>query len=152
MEIVFRATFLYLFVWFLMRLLGQRSLGQLTAFELVGLIVVGDLIQQGVTQEDSSVTGAVLAMGTFAGLTMLVGYLSWRIPKLRPGLNGVPKVIVRDGRVFDDMLHAEQIPIDEVLEAARLNGIRDLTDVDLAVLEINGSYAFFQRRSKDTID
>jgi uncharacterized membrane protein YcaP (DUF421 family) len=146
MEIVFRAAFLYLFIWFLTRLLGQRSLAQLTAFELVVLVVMGDLIQQGVTQEDSSVTGAVLALGTFAALTMLLAYVSWRIPRLRPVLSGAPRVVVRDGRVCDEVLHFEQIPVDELLEAARLHGVRDLADVDLAVLEANGTYAFFQRR------
>ncbi len=90
MEIVYRAAAIYFFLWFITRVVGKRELGQMSAFELVLLVTMGDLIQQGVTQEDYSITGAMLAVGTFALLIVLFAYLSWRFPRSRPALEGLP--------------------------------------------------------------
>ncbi len=90
MEVVFRAAVIYFFLWFITRVVGKRELGQMSAFELVLLVTMGDLIQQGVTQEDYSVTGAMLAVGTFALLMVAFAHLSWRFPRARPALEGCP--------------------------------------------------------------
>ena len=149
MEIILRATVIFAVLWLVTRVVGKRELGQLSAFELVLLVTMGDLVQQGVTQEDYSVTGAVLAVGTFAVLSVLLSYVSWRFPRSRPALEGQPAVVVRDGRMQDDVMRLERLPDTDLMEAARKQGIRDLSEVDLAVLENDGSLSFF-RRSPDT--
>ena len=98
MDIVLRATIAFVFVYFLTRVVGRRELGSMEPFDLILLIVLGDLIQQGITQSDYSVTGLVVAASTMALLTVLVSYLSYRFPRLRPVLDGEPIVIVRDGK------------------------------------------------------
>lgn len=145
MEIVFRAVALFCFLWLVTRVVGKRQLGQLSAFELVLLVTMGDLVQQGVTQEDYSVTGAVMTVGTFALLSVLLSYLSWRFPRSRRALEGRPAVIVRDGRMQHDIMRFERMTDTELLEAARKNSIRSIDDVELAVLENDGSVSFFQR-------
>lgn len=145
MEIILRATVIFTVLWLVTRVVGKRELGQLSAFELVLLVTMGDLVQQGVTQEDYSLTGAVLAVATFALLSVLLSYVSWRFPRTRPAVEGQPAVVVRDGRMQGDVMRMERLPDTDLMEAARKQGIRDLADVDLAVLENDGSVSFFRR-------
>ena len=144
MEIVIRASVLFFFLWLVTRTTGKRQLAQLSAFELVLIIAMGDLVQQGVTQEDYSVTGAMLAVGTFAVLSVFLSYVSWRLPWSRPALEGRPVVVIRDGRMLSEIMRRERLTDTELLEAARKKEIRDLATVDLAVLENDGSISFFQ--------
>ncbi|MGZ4603526.1 MAG: DUF421 domain-containing protein [Kineosporiaceae bacterium] len=149
MEIVVRAAVLFLFLWLVTRGVGKRELAQLSAFELVLLVSMGDLVQQGVTQEDYSITGAVLAIGTFALLSVSLSYASWRFPGSRRVLEGRPTVVVRDGEPQEEVLRYERLPVTELMEAARKQGIRDLAEVDLAVLENDGTLSFFRRSTSD---
>jgi uncharacterized membrane protein YcaP (DUF421 family) len=142
MEIVYRAAVLYLFLFFLMRVLGKKELGQMSAFELVLLLAMGDLVQQGVTQEDYSVTGAMLAIGTFGVLILIGSYTSFRFPRTRSLLEGVPVVVVQDGRLREDVMHKERLTDTEVREALREQGIDDLSDVRIGLLEADGKFSF----------
>lgn len=145
MELVIRAAVMFVFLWLITRAVGKRELGQLSAFELVLLITMGDLVQQGVTQEDYSVSGAILTVGTFALLSVALSYITWRFPRSRRAVEGQPVVVVRSGEAQEKVLAYERLPMDDVLEAARREGIRDLAEVDLAVLENDGSISFFRR-------
>src|SRR2546421_12847723 len=101
MDIVLRAAFAYLFILFLTRVAGRRELNTLEPFDLILLIVLGDLVQQGVTQNDFSVTGLMLAVSTIAVMTVLFSYLSFRVRRLRPILAGEPLVLVEDGKLIE---------------------------------------------------
>ena len=144
MEIIVRATIIYFVLWGLARGVGKRELSEMTAFELILLVTMGDLIQQGATQEDMSLTGAALAVGTLAMWIVLFSYLSWRFSPLRPVVEGVPVVVVHHGRPLDDVLAIERLTLDEVCEAARNQGIDDLADVDIGVLEPDGKFSFLK--------
>ncbi len=146
MEIILRATCLYLFLWLVARGTGKRELSQLTAFELILLVTMGDLIQQGVTQEDFSVTGAFLAVGTLAFWILVFGYLGWKIPRARPAIEGVPVVVLRDGVPLDEVLEVERLTLAELCESARNQGIDDLAKVRMAVLEPDGRFSFLRVR------
>jgi len=146
MDIVLRAAFLFAFVFVLMRAIGKRELSSLEPFDLVLLIVLGDAIQQGLTQDDYSVTGAVLAVGTIAALQVGVSYMSFRFPRLRPVLDGEPVVIVQDGKLIEKNLQRERLTHDDVFEAARLEQIASLDDVAWAVLEKNGQISFIEKK------
>ena len=102
MEIVIRALVLFAFLWFVTRAVGRSTLGELSTFELLLYVTMGDLIQQGVTQQDYSVTAAVLAVGTFALLTVALSWVQWRFPRSRPVLTGRPLLVVKDGQVLED--------------------------------------------------
>ncbi|MCW2615369.1 MAG: hypothetical protein JWN08_2363 [Frankiales bacterium] len=143
MEVVVRAVVIYFFLWGITRVVGKRELGQMSAFELVLLVTMGDLIQQGVTQEDFSVTGAMLAVGTFALLIVLFSWLSWRFPRTRPALEGLPVVVVKDGRMLERVMRYERLSDTELLEGLREQGIDDLATVAIGVLEPDGKFSFF---------
>jgi uncharacterized membrane protein YcaP (DUF421 family) len=146
MEIVVRATVIYFFLWGLTRGLGKRELAEMTAFELVLLMVMGDLIQQGVTQEDMSITGAVLAVGTIGLWILAFSYSGYRFRPARNLIEGVPVVVVRDGQPIEPALRLERVTTDELLESARNQGIGDLSEVRLAILEPSGQFSFLKRQ------
>ena len=149
MEIILRATLLYIFLWAVARGVGKRELSELTAFELILLVTMGDLIQQGVTQEDMSITGAMLAVGTLALWILVFAYLSWRFRSLRPAFEGVPVVVIRNGRPLESVLRMERLTLDEVCEAARNQGVRDLAEVEIGVLEPDGKFSFLTSSADD---
>lgn len=142
MEIILRATALYFFVWLLLRALGKRELSEMTAFEMVLLITIGDLVQQGITQEDMSVTGAVLAVGTIGMWILASSYLSFRWRRTRTVLEGFPVMVIKDGLLLKEVLHVERMTDEEVLEAARQQGITDLREVSVGILEADGKFSF----------
>jgi uncharacterized membrane protein YcaP (DUF421 family) len=142
MEIVIRSLVLYLFIWVLIRALGRKELTELSAFELLLLIVMGDLIQQGVTHEDMSLTGAMLTVSTLALITLTSSFLSFRFRKLRPIIEGISVVVLRDGELDEAAMRLERLTSEDVKEAARLQGIADIGEVRLGVLEGDGKFSF----------
>lgn len=145
MEIVFRASVIFGFVFLLTRGMKKRTLGDLAPFELLFLVVLGDIVQTGVTQEDYSLTGSILAISTFGGWVSLLTWLSWRSDRARRVIEGVPLVLVSDGQPIEAALKLEQMPLDEVLEAARQAGLASLAEVRLAVLEPSGRISIIKR-------
>lgn len=145
MEIVARASITFLVLFLLTRGLSKRSLGDLSAFEMLLLVTIGDIVQQGITQEDMSLTGSTLAVTTFAFWISVFTWLTWRSDRSRRIIEGVPIVLVRDGQPIESALAAEKMPLAEVLEAARQSGVDDLDDVRFAVLEVNGRISIIKR-------
>ena len=145
MDIVVRAIIAFLFVFLLTRLIGRRELSSLQPFDLVLLIVIGDLIQQGVTQNDLSVTGLVLTVGVFASLTLAASYVGWRFPRIRPILEPEPLILVEDGNVIERNLKKERLTPDELAAEARLQQIDSLDKVKWAVLETGGQISFIPK-------
>ena len=145
MDIVLRALVAFLFILLLTRLIGRRELSSLQPFDLILLIVLGDLIQQGVTQSDYSLTGLLLAAGTFTILTVAVSYAVFRVRRLRPVFEAEPLVLVEDGKPIDRNLRRERITPEEIAAEARLQQITSLADVRWAVLESNGKISLIPR-------
>jgi uncharacterized membrane protein YcaP (DUF421 family) len=145
-DIVLRAAFAFAFIFFLTRIVGRRELSSLEPFDLIMLIVLGDLVQQGVTQSDYSITGLVLAAGTIALMQVLVSYLSFRFRRLRPLLEGEPIVLVENGRVLERNLARERLTPGEVLEQARQSQIDSFDQIRLAVLETSGQISFITKQ------
>jgi uncharacterized membrane protein YcaP (DUF421 family) len=146
MDIVLRAAVLFLFVWLLTRAVGRRELSTFEPFDLILLVVLGDLIQQGVTQNDFSVTGAVLAGGTMAAMTVLFSWLSFRFRRMRPILEGDPVVLVERGRALERNLRRNRITTAELAAQARLQKIAHIADIEWAVLETSGQISFIPKK------
>lgn len=142
MEIVLRATVTFAVLLAITRGLPRRTLADMAPFEMLLLVTLGDIVQQGITQEDYSVTGSILAVSTFAAWALVLSYATWRWRRVAKLVDGEPLVIVRDGAPIRDALRVERLPVDEVMEAARQQGIADLSSVRLAILEPNGRISF----------
>jgi uncharacterized membrane protein YcaP (DUF421 family) len=152
MEIVLRTAAVFVFLWLVTRVVGRASLSEITTFELLLYVTMGDLIQQAVTQQDYSMTSAVLAVGVFALLTIGLSYTSWRFPRLRPLIRGMPVLVMRRGEPIPEALRRQRLAMDDIMAAAREQGIRRLSEVDLAVLETDGRISFFQADSSSDDD
>src|SRR3954453_17562915 len=138
MDIALRAAVIFFFIYFITRVVGRRELSSLEPFDLILLVVTGDLIQQGVTQSDYSVTGALTAICTIAVLTVLVSWVSFRSARLRHVLDGQPVILVMDGKVLEGNLERERMRRDELEMECRLQGNASIEDLRLAVLETGG--------------
>jgi len=142
MDIVFRAILLYLLVFLVTRVVGRRELSSLAPFDLILLIILGDAIQQGLTQDDYSVTGAFIVVLTIVLLQIGTSYLSFRVAPLRRVLEGEPVVILQDGELVERNVHRERLTREEIAEEARQQQIESLEQVAWAVLEPSGKISF----------
>ena len=149
MDIVMRATVMFFILFLLIRLLGKRELGQMTPFEFVVLVVLGDLIQQGVTHNDFSLTGATLAISTFAFWALLLSWTTYLFPRAKDLLEGTPRVVVRNGEIVNENLRRDRLTRDEILSEMRLAGIGRMSDVAWAILEPQGKMSFIRKDDGD---
>jgi uncharacterized membrane protein YcaP (DUF421 family) len=147
MDIVLRASAVFVILYLLLRLLGKRELGQLTPFELLVMIVMGDLIQQGVTHNDFSLTGAMLAVATFGFLALLLSWITYLFPAMERLLDGKPRVVVRDGAIITDNLRRDRMTRAELESEMRLAGIASLKDVAWAIIEPQGKISFIKTQN-----
>lgn len=148
MDLALRAVFIYFFIYLLMRIVGRRELSSLGPFDIILLVVIGDAVQQGLTQDDYSLTGAVIVVTAIALLQVFTSYLSFRFSFLRTVLEGKPIVIVQDGRPIEANLRRERLTVDEVMEQARSSAqISSLDEIQYAIIESNGSISFLEKKS-----
>lgn len=146
MDIVLRAAFAYVFVLFLMRVVGRRELSSMEPSDVILLVIIGDLVQNGVTQSDDSVTGIVLAAGTIGTLATITAFLTYRSRRIRNVVEGEPVILVQNGETIDRNLKNERLTLDELMEQARLQQIDSLDQVKWAVLETNGAISFIEQK------
>jgi uncharacterized membrane protein YcaP (DUF421 family) len=144
-DLVLRAVVVFFLILVVTRAVGRRELSSMEPFDLILLVVIGDLIQQGVTQSDYSLTGAMIVIVTIAVLTVATAWVSFRFRRIRPLLEGEPIVLVARGRVQESNLRRQRMTVQELLAEARLQSIADLDDLDYAVLETNGRVSFLKR-------
>ena len=145
MDIVLRSAGAFVFVFALLRVMGRRELSTLEPFDVILLVVIGDLVQQGVTQSDMSLTGTVLAVGTFGLLVVVTSWLSFRSRTARKVLESAPIVILQHGKAIERNLTAERLTLDEVASAARIQQIASLEDVEWAIVEPSGQISFIPK-------
>jgi uncharacterized membrane protein YcaP (DUF421 family) len=145
MDIVLRSIGAFVFLIILLRVIGRRELSSLEPFDLILLIVIGDLVQQGVTQSDYSFTGLVLSVGTFAVLTVVFSFAGARVPRLRPVLEAGPLIIVQDGKLIEKNLRKERLTAEEIAAEARGQQIGSLDEVAWGVLEGSGRMSFIKK-------
>jgi uncharacterized membrane protein YcaP (DUF421 family) len=147
---VLRALVVFFFLWVVTRSVGRSTLGELSAFELLLYVTMGDLVQQAVTQQDYSVTAAMLAVGTFAVLTVLIAWIQWRFPRSRDVITGRPMLVMLGGSLQEETMRRQRLSTADLLVAAREQGIRSTADIEYAVLEADGKLSFFTYQDSGT--
>ncbi|HEU4895178.1 MAG TPA: YetF domain-containing protein [Acidimicrobiia bacterium] len=145
MELIIRATAIFWFLWLVVRGTGKRSLAELTPLDLILVVVIGDIVQQGVTQEDMSVTGAMAAVSVFVIWTLAADSLGRRFPRVARAIAGEPIIVVKDGSPLRDRMRKERVTMEDLREAARIEGIGDLEEIEFAVLETDGKFSFITK-------
>jgi uncharacterized membrane protein YcaP (DUF421 family) len=135
----------FFFVFLVTRVVGRRELSQLEPFDLILLVVVGDLVQQGVTQSDESVTGALIVIATITVLSIAVSWVSFRSRRVRVITEGEPIVLVQDGRPIERNMRRERITLEDIQEEARQAQIASVADLRWAILEDGGRISCIPR-------
>ena len=138
-EIVLRTFIVYVVVFALLRLAGKRELGQMSVSDLVVILVIANAVQNSLNGGDTSLIGGLVAAATLVGMNVLFGRFARRLPFLSHFLNEEPTVLLRDGKLLAANLQRENVTKEEIEMAAREHGIPDLSGVNAAVLEADGS-------------
>jgi uncharacterized membrane protein YcaP (DUF421 family) len=146
MDIVLRAVVAYVFIILLMRIVGRRELSSMEPSDVILLVILGDLVQNGVTQSDDSVTGIVLAAGTIGLLATGTAFLTFKFRRLKNVVEGEPVILVEDGKPVDKNMRGERLTLDDLMEQARGQQIESLDVIKWAVLERSGSISFIQKQ------
>lgn len=138
-EIVLRTAVVYFALLIGLRLAGKRELGQMTAFDLIVLLVIANAVQNAMVGDNTSLTGGLVAVATLLGVNWVLGQLGLRSRWLRERLRGTPTLLVHDGRLMSAHLRREGVDSEEVMQALREHGVDDLGKVKSAVLEVDGT-------------
>jgi uncharacterized membrane protein YcaP (DUF421 family) len=141
-DLVWRTVYVFVLILVITRAVGRRELSSMEPFDLILLVVIGDLVQQGVTQSDNSLTGTTTVIATMAVLVVFTAWLGFRFARLRPILEGQPTLLVADGEVLRENLRRQRMTVEELRAEARQQSIASLDDVRFAVLETNGKISF----------
>ena len=144
MDIILRAVVAYLFIIFMLRIIGRRELSTLAPSDLVLLVVMGDLVQNGVTQSDQSITGVFLAISTFAILTVAMSVLTYKSRRAQTLIQGEPLILVENGKPISKNLRSERLNLDDIAEEARGQGIDSIDKIEWCVLETSGTMSFLK--------
>jgi len=145
MDLAIRALVMFVFLFAITRVVGRRELSSLEPFDLILLIVAGDAIQQGLTQDDYSVTGAIIVVSVIALMQVFLSYVNFKFPRVRPLLDGEPIVVLQDGEPILGNMARERITVEELQEEARKQQIAKLDEVQWAVLETSGEISFIKK-------
>jgi uncharacterized membrane protein YcaP (DUF421 family) len=146
MDLVLRALAIYTVVFLFTRILGRRELSSLQPFDLILLVVIGDLIQSGVTQNDLSVTGVLIVIATIGIAQVATSYVSYKFRRMRPILEGDPIILVENGSVIERNMRRERLSMEDLTEQARRSEIESIDEVKWAVLETNGEISFIKQQ------
>ena len=140
MNAVLSATFIYAFLLLVIRISGRRTLSQMTTFDFVLLLIIGEATQQALLGQDFSLTNAAVVITTLIGLDLLLSQIKNRSPSFAQWVDGVPMIIVENGKVLRDRIDKARVDESEILESARqLQGLERLDQIRYAVLEANGT-------------
>jgi uncharacterized membrane protein YcaP (DUF421 family) len=145
MDLVIRATVVFFFILLVTRVAGRRELNTLEPFDVILLVVLGDLVQQGITQSDQSVTGTLIVISTITLLSVAVSWVSFRSRKVRLATEGEPLILVQDGQIIERNLRRERLTRGDLEEAARGQQVGSIADIRWAILEKEGSISIIPR-------
>jgi uncharacterized membrane protein YcaP (DUF421 family) len=151
MDAVLRAVAIYGILLIIFRIAGKRSLAQITTFDFVLLLVIGEATQQALLGDDFSITNAVIVIVTLLGLEIGLTQLQYRWPKLGPWLDDVPLILVENGQPIERRMRKARISEDDIMQAARsVQGLERMDQVKYAVLERTGEVSIIPQSSESS--
>ena len=139
MDAIVRGLVVYLFLMILFRIAGRRTLGSITNFDFVLLLIISEATQNAMIGNDYSVTNGFLVILTLVGLDIALSYLKQRFPAMERYLDGLPLILVDQGRPLKELMHRARVDERDILAAAReKHGLERMDQIKYAILETNG--------------
>lgn len=121
-----------------LRIWGKKHLGEMTAFDFILLLFMSEAVQNSLVDDEKSITGGVVVIMTFIFWNVLVNRLSYKFPRFEKFIDGRPKILIRDGKLFRQIMEKEQMTDQELHQALREQGVLDIEKVKQATIETNG--------------
>jgi uncharacterized membrane protein YcaP (DUF421 family) len=148
MDSIVRAAAVYLFLMVVFRMAGRRTLGDLTAFDFVLVLIISEAIQQAMLDNDNSMTNGFLIVLTLVGLNVLLSLIKQRSHTVEKWLDGVPTILVEEGRPLTERMNKARVDVEDVMQAARqLQGLERLDQIRYAVLERTGGITIIPKQA-----
>lgn len=148
MESVIRAVIIYGFLLLLFRVLGKRTLAEVTTFDVALLLIISEATQPGLMGMDNSLMNSMIVITTLLGLDTLVARISDRAPMVQQVLQDTPLVLIEDGRILQDRLDKEGVDLEEIMAAARqTQGLERVEQIKYAVLERTGGISIIPKQA-----
>ena len=144
-EFMLRAVVVYAVVLGMVRLSGKRALGQITPFDVLLIVLLGNAVQNALLGQDTSLAGGLLLAATLITLNYAVGWVTTRSRRMERLIEGEPVLVARDGKLLDSVLRRELITQADFDAAMRQQGCGGIEEVALALLEINGHITIVPR-------
>lgn len=135
--------FLWLFV--ITKLMGQREMAQLNLFDFIVSITIGGLVSGPLFNPRAGLKGALINVGLLGTLDIVLAYLSLKNPKFRRIVQEEPIVLVQNGKILEDMMGKTRFNLDDLLAELRLKNIPNISDVEFAILESNGKLSIIPK-------
>lgn len=138
-ELLIRVTLVFFFILFLLRISGKRQLGQLSAIEFVSILLISNAVQNAMNAGDNSLIGGLVLAAGLVILSILISIFSFRYKKFRHLIEGTPTILVRHGALVEKHLETERVTREELMVMLRRQGIHHLIEIELAILESDGT-------------
>ena len=129
----------YLFIVVAIRIFGKKELAQLSVVDLVFILLISNAVQNAMVGPDTSLGGGLVAASALFIVNYLLKYLQYRFPGFGKIVQGDATMLIYKGKILDEHLRKARISMDEILEAVREHGVKSVSEVDLAVLEVDGN-------------
>jgi len=142
---ILRAAAVYFFLLIAMRLTGKRQLGQMSAFDVVVLLMLSNIVQNAMIGNDNSVTGGFIGATTILVLNYGIARLTTANKRFERLVEGAPTLLVHNGKVIEEHLRRELVTRDELMAALRRQGILKIDEVRFALLEETGAITAVKR-------
>ena len=145
-EFIVRAVMVYGFLILILRLTGKRQIGQLAPFDLVLLLVLSNALQNSMNGGDNSVLAGVISATTLVALNALGGWITYKNKKFEGFIEGHPRILIHNGKLYPEALHHEKLTHHELMGAMRAGGCASMEDVHSAILEPDGQITIVPRK------
>jgi uncharacterized membrane protein YcaP (DUF421 family) len=151
LQIIASSAAVYIFIIAAIRLFGKKELAQLTVIDLVFILLISNAVQNAMVGSNSTLAGGLIAAGTLFAINALLKFLFYRFPKLEKLVQGEPVILIYKGKLNPENMRKVSISKDELDEVIREHGVADATEVDMAILEVDGNISIlsdnFRNRS-----
>lgn len=143
-ELITRGSVIFISLFIMFKIWGKKHLGEMTAFDFIILLIMSEAVQNSLVDGDKSIPGGLVIVATFMVLTSIMNIVSFYSRKAEKLLDGSPQVVIRNGKMIDQVLKKERITLAELEESVREQGIAKIEDVGLGILEANGKISMIK--------
>lgn len=147
-EIFIRSASIFVFVMFVMRMWGKKHLSELNPFDLVIMLIMSESLQNALVDDDKSVVGGFISMGTLVLLNVLLNKLTFKSRPAEKLIDGTPKILIKGGKIDEQMLKHEGMTMQELHSALRQQGVMEPGEVEWGIIEPNGKFSVIKKQEK----